>query len=217
MDIHYNSSQIRHLDKFYRANLINSIVGIKQANLVGTISNKKTSNLAIFSSAVHLGSNPSMVGIFSRPEINKPKQTMNNIINRKHYTLNHVNASILKRSHATSYKFDKDVSEFEKCNLEAKYIPNFKAPFVAEAEIGIGLEYLNDYKILENGVVMIIGEVRHIRIRKTDLVQNNGEINLQSARSIGVSGNNSYYDLMHRQTLDYIKSTEELPPYLKSD
>ena len=88
---------------------------------------------------------------------------------------------------------------------------------MAEAEIGIGLEYLNDYKILENGVVMIIGQVRHIRIRKTDLVQTNGEINLQTARSIGVSGNNSYYNLMHLQTLDYIKSTEELPPHLKSE
>ena len=45
MDIHYNNEQVKGLDRFYRANLINSIIGIKQANLIGTVSKNKTTNL----------------------------------------------------------------------------------------------------------------------------------------------------------------------------
>ena len=67
------------LDKHYRANLINSVIGVKQASLIGTVGSNCISNLALFSSSVHLGSNPPLVAIFSRPEGDAPKQTLNNI------------------------------------------------------------------------------------------------------------------------------------------
>jgi len=212
MTIHYKNDKIKRLDRFYRANLINSIVGIKQASLIGTISSKKTTNLAIFSSGIHLGSNPALIGIFSRPNTKHPKQTMENILLNKQFTINHVNLDILKESHATSYKFNKFISEFSKCNLEEKYIENFDAPFVNESEIAIGLEYLNDYKIIENGVVMIIGEIQHIIIKNSNHIQENGELNFQSAQSVGVSGNNTYYELKNHNTLDYVTSTQKFDP-----
>ncbi len=209
MVIHYNNDDIKRLDRFYRSNLINSIIGIKQANLVGTVSKKNTTNLAIFSSGIHLGSSPALIGIFSRPEIKHPKQTMENIVANKRFTINHVNPDILKRSHATSYKFSKYTSEFRECKLNEKYVENFDVPFVDEAEIAIGLEYLNDYKIVENGVVMIVGEIKHVIIKNSDHLQENGEINFQSSNSIGVSGNNTYYELSKKMTLDYVSSSEK--------
>ena len=78
-----------------------------------------------------------------------------------------------------------------------------------EAEIAIGLEYLNDYKIVENGVVMIVGEIKHVIIKNSDHLQENGEINFQSSNSIGVSGNNTYYELSKKMTLDYVSSSEK--------
>ena len=209
MVIHYNNDDIKRLDRFYRSNLINSIIGIKQANLVGTVSKKNTTNLAIFSSGIHLGSSPALIGIFSRPETKHPKQTMENIAVNKRFTINHVNPDILKRSHATSYKFSKYTSEFRECKLNEKYVENFDVPFVDEAEIAIGLEYLNDYKIVENGVVMIVGEIKHVIIKNSDHLQENGEINFQSSNSIGVSGNNTYYELSKKMTLDYVSSSEK--------
>jgi flavin reductase (DIM6/NTAB) family NADH-FMN oxidoreductase RutF len=217
MSIHYKTDQIKNLDKFYRANLINSIIGIKQASLIGTLSSKNTSNLAIFSSGVHLGSNPALIGIFSRPKTNHPRQTMENILLKKQFTLNHVNLDILKKSHATSYKFGEFVSEFKNCNLKERYIQNFNAPFVEAAEIAIGLQYLNNYKIIENGVVMIVGEIQHIIIRNSDYLLENGEINFQSSKSVGVGGNNTYYKLKYHNTLDYISSTEEFDPEILLD
>ena len=205
--MHLDSKEINKLDKFYRANLINSIIGIKQASLVGTLSKNKISNVAIFSSIVHLGSNPALIGLFTRPVTIPPKQTLNNILEMKDYTINHLNNTINIRGHSTSYKFEKNESEFIECMLREKYIKNFNAPFVEESNISFGLSYIRHQKIKENGVVFIIGSLKHILLNNKN-ISKNGEIDLSSLDSIGVSGNNTYYQLNKSQTLKYIKKEE---------
>ena len=65
---HFTKGIIRDLDKVKRLNIINSITGIKPGNLIGTISEEKITNLAIFSSVIHLGSNPALLGFVLRPK-----------------------------------------------------------------------------------------------------------------------------------------------------
>ena len=60
----FDEHQIEKLEKIYRVNLMNSCSGYKSANLIGTISNNGQYNLAVFSSIVHLGSNPPLLGFF---------------------------------------------------------------------------------------------------------------------------------------------------------
>ena len=43
------------MDKIKRLNIVNSITGIKPGNLIATMSKENETNLAIFSSVVHLG------------------------------------------------------------------------------------------------------------------------------------------------------------------
>ena len=62
--IHYSEEDIEELDKVYRINLINSCSGYKSANLIGTKSKSGISNVAVFSSIVHLGSSPPLLGFF---------------------------------------------------------------------------------------------------------------------------------------------------------
>ena len=200
-----NKTEILSLDRFYRANLINSIVGIKQASLIGTVSNKNISNLALFSSVVHLGSNPQLVAMFSRPNTGTPKQTLKNIIDSNAYTINHVNSKILHRSHATSKKFGPTESEFAQCNLEEYYIDGFQAPFVKECNISIGVSYRRHFTIDENDVVMIIGEIDKIIVDE-QFISETGEVLLSNLDSVGVAGNNSYYSLQPLSSLDYVSS-----------
>lgn len=201
----FNKTEILNLDRFYRANLINSIVGIKQASLIGTVSDKSISNLALFSSVVHLGSSPQLVAMFSRPNTDTPKQTLKNIIDSNAYTINHVNSKILHRSHATSKKFSPSESEFTQCNLEECYIKDFQAPFVKECNIGVGVSYRRHFTIDENGVVMIIGEIDKIIVDE-QFISETGEVLLSSLDSIGVAGNNSYYSLKTLSSLEYVSS-----------
>ena len=66
-----DSKQISEFSKVYRLNLINSITGYKPANLIGSKSTKGKTNLAIFSSVVHLGSKPPLIGIITRPKLSQ--------------------------------------------------------------------------------------------------------------------------------------------------
>ena len=196
------------LDRHYRANLINSAVGIKQASLIATFDDRNLSNLALFSSAVHLGSNPPLVAVFSRPETDSPKQTLNNIISNSFYTINHVNNSILQRAHGCSFKFSPSESEFTECKLTEETVNGFKAPFVAESKVSIAVRYLRHFTIDENGVVMIVGEMKSLLIKK-DVIQDNGEIDFDQSHSVGVAGNNTYYDLKKLASLRYYNSDQK--------
>ena len=155
---------LKNLDRFYRANFINSMVGSKQASLIGTVGKNSCTNLSLFSSTTHLGSNPPLIALFSRPATKEPKQTLSNIISTGFFTINHVNESILVRSHSCSFKFLDHESEFDSCALTEEYHDGINAPFVKESFTSMGLKYSRHFPIEENGVTMIIGEVKLVQI-----------------------------------------------------
>ena len=64
---YFSEASIAELETRYRNNLINSISGYKSANLIGSISKQGITNLAVFNSVVHLGSNPALLGFILRP------------------------------------------------------------------------------------------------------------------------------------------------------
>ena len=83
----YTKEDIEQLDRITRLKIINSVTGIKPANLIGTIDNKGQTNLAIFSSVVHLGSNPALLAFVSRPQTADVGHTYRNIQENGVYTL----------------------------------------------------------------------------------------------------------------------------------
>ena len=97
----YSEESLKTLNKIYRLNLINSITGIKPANLIATRSKHGVDNVAIFSSVVHLGSNPAMIGFVMRPQPNINSDTYQNILDTKYYTINHITEKIYKKAQMT--------------------------------------------------------------------------------------------------------------------
>ena len=67
LHFHFTRQDIDQMDKIFRLNLINSCTGYKSANLIGTQSADGKTNLAVFSSITHLGSNPPLIGFVLRP------------------------------------------------------------------------------------------------------------------------------------------------------
>ena len=65
--MYLNRNSINRLEKIERINLMNSVTGVKSVLLIGTINKKNSTNLAIFSSIVHISSNPSLIGFFITP------------------------------------------------------------------------------------------------------------------------------------------------------
>jgi flavin reductase (DIM6/NTAB) family NADH-FMN oxidoreductase RutF len=187
-----DSKRISEYKKLYRLNLINSITGFKPANLIGTKSNSDVSNLAIFSSVVHLGSKPPLIGIITRPNT-VPRDTYKNIIINKFYTINHISKDMVERAHFTSAKFNEDESEFHHCNFEEEYIKDFDAPFVKESKIKIGMQLVEEKQIDANDTILIVGEVKNIIIDE-DSLEEDGSVNLGRDETVCISGLDTYYE-----------------------
>jgi len=202
----YTKKDIEQLDRISRLKIINSVTGIKPANLIGSIDGKGQTNLAIFSSVVHLGSTPSLLGFVSRPQTADVGHTYRNIQENGVYTINHIHPKFIKNAHYTSAKFNASVSEFERCNLSVENIENFKAPFVKESTFKMGMRYKEAVDIKQNGTVLIIGEIEHLIFPDTALVD--GDIDLEAANSIGISGLNTYYALHKIEKHPYVRINE---------
>ena len=192
--MHFSKQDILNTPRIKKLNLINSITGIKPANLIGTISKDSHTNLAIFSSVIHLGSSPALIGFIIRPDKKVRRDTLNNILETNYYTINHIHQNFIEQSHKTSGKYNKDVSEFDMCNLTEDYLSNFPAPFLKESKIKMGLKLQNIIDIPDNQTKLIIGLIEYIYIDDIAL-EDNGDINLQVINDVGIGGLNNYYKL----------------------
>jgi flavin reductase (DIM6/NTAB) family NADH-FMN oxidoreductase RutF len=202
----YTKKEIEKFDPVTRLKIINSVTGIKPANLIGTINNKGTTNLAVFSSLVHLGSHPPLLGFISRPQSAEAGHTYRNIQQNKYYTINHIHPEFVKNAHYTSAKFSEDISEFERCNLSEEYIEDFKAPFVKESSFKMGMRFKQAIDIELNGTVLVIGEIEHLLFPDAAMVDD--DINLEASNGVGISGLNSYYELKKIARYPYVRVSE---------
>ena len=203
---HFTRDYINKLDKVSRLNLINSVTGYKPANLIGTISKSKQENLAIFSSLVHLGSKPPLLGLITRPD-SVPRHTYSNIIESKFYTINHIHDKMVQRAHMTSAKFEQNESEFDRCNIKSEYVQGLIAPFVKESQVKIGMKFVEEIKIKSNNTILIIGEVINI-ITSEIYIKKDGSLNFDKLDTVCISGLDTYYNTSEISKYPYARRDE---------
>lgn len=187
---HFNKKELAQLPSRYKAHLINSCTGYKSANLLGTKSKLGLTNLAVFNSVVHIGSNPPMLGFIVRP-LTVKRNTYSNFKESGYFTVNQVSKAFIKDAHHTSARYEVEVSEFSKTNLSESYLDNFYAPYVAQSAIKIGCRYSNEYEIKENGCVLIIGEIEHLYLPE-DSIHTDGWVQLDKTESVAIVGLDGY-------------------------
>jgi flavin reductase (DIM6/NTAB) family NADH-FMN oxidoreductase RutF len=175
------------------------------------MNNDKTTNLAIFSSVVHLGSQPALLGFILRPQVNVVRDTYNNIMSNKLYTINHLPENHTLNGHYTSAKFNSNESEFEFCKFTEWFHDGFDAPFVKESSLKIGLKFQESIPIKINNTIMIVGSVEHIFVN-SEALSEEGYIDLEKLHSTGIGGLNSYYKLKKISSYPYARRNE-LPDF----
>lgn len=190
---HLTAADIVGFEKVYRLNLVNGLPGFKSANLVGTAAPDGATNLAVFSSALHLGSDPALLGIITRPTT-VPRHTYANLKASGCYTLNHVPEAMAAQAHYTSANFPDTVSEFDACGFTAEYRDGFPAPYVAESAVSIGLRLLEEHHI-SNGTVLLVGTVEHVYMRD-ELLRPDGTLDLAAAGTATISGLDGYHAVL---------------------
>lgn len=197
------SKEIAEWDKYYRINLLNKLSGFKSACLIGTCDKDGNTNLAVFNSVMHIGADPFYIGFILRPNTVE-RHTYENIKATNYYTINHITTSIYQQSHQTSAKYERGVSEFEMCNLSEAYIDGFKAPFVEESVVKLGLSFAEEQLIRSNQTRLIIGKVEKI-ILPEDSIDPNGDIRLDLLDSIVINGLNTYFKANYLEKLDFAR------------
>jgi flavin reductase (DIM6/NTAB) family NADH-FMN oxidoreductase RutF len=197
----YDYNDIQNLEKIFKINLINSCSGFKSANLLGSISEEGISNVAVFSSVTHLGSNPPTLGFILRPTT-VPRDTYKNIKDSGVFTINHIHEAIIEDAHHTSAKYPKEVSEFEKTNLEEEFKGKFKAPFVKGAPVQMSMKFIEEVYVPSNDVMLIVSQIEELYIEDA-LLQTDGLINLSKGNVATINGLDTYAVPNFKKQLSY--------------
>jgi flavin reductase (DIM6/NTAB) family NADH-FMN oxidoreductase RutF len=205
---YFSDNDILNMESRTRAAFINSLSGFKSASLIGTVDGKGNTNLAIFSSVVHLGSNPALIGFINRPD-STSRHTLENILETNYFTINHINKTIYKQAHQTSARYAKNVSEFDATGLTVELGQLMSAPYVKESHIKYGLELAEKHELKINGTLLVIGKVIEVIVPE-DCLLPHGAIDIEKAETIAISGLDCYHSTHQLSRLTYAK-TEKLP------
>lgn len=196
-----SASDIEGMERFYRANLINSLSGFKSANLVGTISREGETNLAIFSQVIHVGADPPLMGILVRPD-SVGRHTLRNLLDTGTFTLNHVHQDFYREAHQTSARYD--TSEFGACGFTPGFTDALPAPYVAEAQVKTGLQFEQRLDIALNGTILIIGRILEV-IMPQDCLSEDGYLDIERAGTVAASALDGYHTTQRLARLAYAK------------
>ena len=199
--MHFTRDQINDLGKIKKINLINSCSGYKSANLIGTISKEGITNVAVFSSVTHLGSNPPTLGFILRPTT-VPRDTYKNILESGVFTINHIFEDIIEDAHHTSAKYKESISEFDITSLEDEYHDDCIAPFVKGSPVQMEMKFIEEYHIKSNNVIHIIAEINNLYI-KDEIIQEDGFLNLSKAKVAAINGLDAYAIAKNNTRFEY--------------
>lgn len=195
-DIEQSAQEVRRA-------FVNSLAGFRQAVLVGTRSAEGQANLAIFNSLIHLGANPALFGLITRPDV-VPRDTLQNILETKEYTLNYVPAVHFEKAHQASARYDRGTSEFGKVGFEELYHPSCSAPFVMEAVVRIGMKLEDSIRIPLNGTMLLVGSITMVEM-EASLVAPDGFVGLADAGVLVSQGLDAYFVAKAIGRLPYAK------------
>lgn len=187
---HISRDDISQMEKIERLNLINSCTGYKSANLLATKSLDGKTNVAVFSSVTHLGSNPAMIGFIMRPTT-VPRDTYKNIKETGYFTVNHITVDMISDAHHTSANYELGISEFNKTNLEEEYKPTIDIPFVKGSPVQLYCKYVNEYHIKENDTIHVIASIEHLFFEE-ELEHKDSWLQLDKGNVVAINGLDGY-------------------------
>jgi flavin reductase (DIM6/NTAB) family NADH-FMN oxidoreductase RutF len=203
-----NAHGIAAMPRRRRAALINSLTGFKSANLVGTADTEGNTNLAIMSSAVHLGSHPPLIALVIRPG-GEERHSLSNILTTGCFTLNHVTEPMIAAAHQTAARYDRDTSEFDAAGFTPEWREGLSAPLVAEATVKLGLQLREHQELKINRTHFVIGEITFAQYPEEALMED-GALNLARCGSVALTGLDTYHAATPVRRMAYAKP--DLPP-----
>lgn len=206
----FSLKEISALDKNYRRNLINSITGFKPLHLLATKNKHGYSNLALFSSAVHVGADPPLIGVVFHP-LTVPRHSYNNIHATGFFSLNHISSIIIQQAHQCSAPYPEEISEFNITGLQEEKSNFFPIIYVKESPIKIGLQWVEEYTVQANGTIFLVGKIVELMVPER-VVGLDGFVDLEQLHLVTASGLDGYHTTQKLIRLQYAKTDRTSHP-----
>jgi flavin reductase (DIM6/NTAB) family NADH-FMN oxidoreductase RutF len=203
MMLHFTQKDFASWERYYRANLLNSLSGFKATHLVATINAEGLPNLSLFHNVVHLGADPALIGMVNRPRAASP-HTIANIEGSGQWTLNSVHPEILDKAHQCSAKFPDGTNEFKTTGLTPAWKDGCPVPLVKESALQYALSLVEIIPIKHNSTFFIIGSIEQVWIRE-DLLGKDGFLHIEKAEIITSTGIDAYYTTQPVARFQYAK------------
>jgi flavin reductase (DIM6/NTAB) family NADH-FMN oxidoreductase RutF len=199
----HTNETLSSLDRFTRANLINSLSGYKPVSLIATCDAQGNTNLAVFSNIVHLGADPALVGFVNRPREAAP-HTLANIESTGLFTINHIHPGMMAQAHQTSAKYPQGVSEFQAVGLTPDFSEGVSVPYVHESRIKYRLRLVEVVHIPHNQTYFVIGAIEHMLFPKS-ILEPDGFLRIDQAESMVSLGIDGYSTVAQSTRFPYAK------------
>lgn len=203
----YQAEDFKNWNSRFRANFFNSIGGFKSINLMATVSKEGQSNAAPFFSVQHIGANPPLLSLIFRPHTVE-RHSLENFRNSGYATINAIHSAILDQAHQSAAKYPREVSEFEAIGLN-EYWTDFKAPYVEEARLKIGIEHQEEHRVEINQTIIVIASIEEVEIEEGAILDD-GLIEHSLIDSLSVNGLDSYYQPKPFKRLSHAQPGEPL-------
>lgn len=196
-------TEIEKMEKLVRVQLATTLPGVKPVALIGTTDTSGHTNLAPFSSVVHLGSNPVLLGMVTRPDV-VDRHTLANISETRSWTINHLTPVIVEQAHQCSARYPGEISEFDTSGLTPHFEEGVTAPFVSESPFRLALVLEDLIDIPTNKTKLIVGRVTHIQFPEVQPAED-GSLDLAAMDLIASTALDTYFTIEHHARLPYAK------------
>ncbi|KAF9481547.1 hypothetical protein BDN70DRAFT_830877 [Pholiota conissans] len=177
--------------------LLTSAIIPRPIAFISTLSETGQPNLAPFSYFSMVSHNPPLVSVSFSLSTRRPKDTRNNIIATKEFTISIVTEAIAEAANSASVESPADTDEWIISGLSKETSSAVRPPFVRESPIGMECELYSfqDIKIpdaSEPTTTVILGLIKRIHVRETFLNDDGVTIDPAKLRPIARLGGTTY-------------------------
>ena len=165
----------------------------------GTRSKDGINNLAPFSFYNVFSSTPPIVGFSPSPRLDgRNKDTLQNVIDGKCFTLSCVSYQLVKQMSKTSAPLGPDENEFEYAGLEMAEAKNINAPYVKSALLVFecDLQQIIKFGDQAGSGNLILGEIKYVNI--DDSIYKDGYVDFEKLDPVGRLAGNWYSTIKNK-------------------
>ncbi|KIJ67919.1 hypothetical protein HYDPIDRAFT_83493 [Hydnomerulius pinastri MD-312] len=176
--------------------LLTSAIVPRPIAFVSTLSDDGIPNLAPFSYFSMVAHNPPLLSVSFSLSPSKPKDSRENIIATKEFTVSIISEPFVEAANVTSVEAPAGVDEWEISGLTMARSVDVKPPWVKESAVGLECELFYTYDIRPPGSdtvthTLVLGLIKRVHVRESVLTDND-TIDPGKLRAVSRLGGTTY-------------------------